>query len=214
MRHFGFKLLVLTALLSLGLFAPTNVRAEFNIPNFPSCPNRGGETVASYSTGDHAIVSIEGLKKGSDSVYSQGNDNFAQCYCPTDSASGIQTNWLAAGQISKEDQNDLITKGWVLIPNGADWGLSAQPYLGKNISFSCNGGSNGGSSGGSGGSSSGGSSGGSSSSGGSGGSVLGVSVLAATSSSDTNIKIAALLLLGLSLMLTGIFLKKHSNGKV
>jgi hypothetical protein len=152
----------------------------------------------------HAIVGIMGLQSGSDKVFAGENDNYTQCYCPVNGNTGIKTNWLAAGDISKEDQNVLITQGWFYIPNGADWGLDPQPYLAKNIEFSCgSGGGNGGGGSSSGGSSSGGQ--------GGGGEVLGISTLAATSSDYSRYQILATLLIGAALVLYGYNIQKKTH---
>lgn len=198
------------------LVLPLNVEAAYTLPDFPSCQNPTGTVKADYPIGDHAIVGIEGLQKGADKVFSLESDNYMQCYCPVNGSNGTQTNWLSAGSISKEDQNVLITQGWVYIPNGADWGLQNQPYLAQNISFSCSGGDNGRDAGGSSGNSSGsssGSSGGSSggSTGDQGGSVLGISTLADTSSPYTKLQIFLSLLAGLSLVLYGYKIQRENK---
>jgi hypothetical protein len=201
MKHL---LIILITILSLGWFGTTSVLAEYQIPaTFTSCHNPVGDIKADYPKGEHAIVGVIGLKNGSDKVFAVGNDNYTQCYCPTNGSIGIKTNWLAAGNIAKEDQNVLITQGWIYIPNGADWGLSNQPYLAKNIEFTCSEGGNDSSGGG------GGTSGGGSSSGqGGGGEVLGISTLADTSSNYSKYQIVLTILLAIGLIIYGYKIQK------
>ncbi len=201
MKHL---LIILITILSLGWFGTTSVLAEYQIPaTFTSCHNPVGDIKADYPIGEHAIVGVIGLKNGSDKVFAVGNDNYTQCYCPTNGSIGVKTNWLAAGNIAKEDQNVLITQGWIYIPNGADWGLSNQPYLAKNIEFTCSEGGNDSSGGG------GGTSGGGSSSGqGGGGEVLGISTLADTSSNYSKYQIVLTILLAIGLIIYGYKIQK------
>lgn len=206
-----FKNLLFFLALSLFLANTTLAFAEFIPPGFSSCPV-GSETIkADFPVGEHAIVGVTGLQSGSDKVFSIGDNNFVQCFCPAQ-GSGTQTNWLSAGNINQVDRNNLITQGWVLIPNGADWGLDPQPYLAKNMDFSCNGGSVQGSnstSGGSGGNSSGSSGGSGGSSGGQGGGeVLGISTLAATQNPNTKYYVLLSLSLGLLLIAYGYKIQK------
>lgn len=107
---------------------------------FTECPNPGGTQVASYADGWHWIVGEADLKWGSDSVYGIGNGNYVQCYCDTAprSTQGIQTNWLKVGNIKQEQIDFLTPRGWIWVQNGADFGLSPEPYLAKNSRFMCN----------------------------------------------------------------------------
>lgn len=191
-----------SAVLLLNFSAVKPARAEFIPPSFPACPGGSGNIKANYPEGQHAIVGVTGLQFGSDKVFSIGDNNFLQCYCPPQ-GSGTQTNWLSANNISQVDKNNLITQGWVLIPNGADWGLEPIPYLAKNSSFSCGGGGGNGPSGDSGPSAGG--------SGSSGGQVLGISTLAATSSDSLPTQITLAILLGSALIAYGTYLKKGSK---
>lgn len=132
-----------------GVLAISNFPKKFSLnhslstPFFPSCPNPGGTQVASYDTGLHWIVGNPVLQFGSDKVYNTGNNNFVQCFCPlTEEGSptggqGIQTNWLRVGSMSDAEKNALIAKGWILVPNGADFGLLPEPYLARNLNFAC-----------------------------------------------------------------------------
>lgn len=204
MKYLNYLLL---PILFLGLITAPTVHAEYQVPTtFTSCHNPVGLVKADYSVGEHAIVSVVGLKSGSDKVFAVGNDNFTQCFCPTNGQIGVKTNWLAAGNLTKEDQNVLITQGWVYIENGADWGLSNQPYLAKNIEFSC-GGNSGGSGGGG---TSGGGGGSSSNNSGGNGSVLGISTLAATSNPLTKYQIVLTILLASGLIAYGYKIQKNS----
>lgn len=196
------------------LTQPKSANADYTPFNFASCDSPSGSLTANYHQGEHAIVGTQNLQSGSDQVYDQGQDNYTQCFCPTTSTTGIQTNWLAAGQLSKEEINVLITQGWTYFDDGAGWGLSDQPYLANNLNFSCNkggGGStnNNGSNGSSGTSSTNTSS--TSSAGGQGGSVLGISSLAATSSPNTPYQIWILTILALGLIVYGYKLQKNKK---
>jgi hypothetical protein len=145
-------------------------------------------------------------------VFSLEGDNFTQCYCPTNGQIGIKTNWLAAGSISKEDQNVLITQGWVYILDGAGWGLSNQPYLAKNTEFSCNGGGGGGTEGGGGGGTNGSSNGSGGTNGaGGGGDVLGISTLAGTNSPYSKYQILATILISSFFIAYGYKIQKNSK---
>lgn len=208
MKQFLYLLITLIFL----FFADSSVSAQMTLPPFTRCNNPSGSAVADYSDGEHAIVGIAGLKTGSDKVFDQGSDNYTQCYCPASGETGVKTDWLAAGSISKEDQNVLITQGWVYIANGADWGLSNQPYLAKNSEFSCAGGPGGGG-GDSGGSSSGGSGGSSGSGGGQGGGgdVLGISTLAGTGNPNTKFEVIITILVASALILYGYKIQKNSK---
>ncbi len=209
------KLFLAAIIFYQALSNPFVANAQLQLPAFSSCQNPIGTIQANYDQGNHAIVGIQGLQSGSDTVYSNGDNNFTQCYCPLPLTNGIQTNWLAAGNISKEDQNVLITQGWILIPNGADWGLSAQPYLAKNTDFSCGGGGStsgsGGTSSGSGGSTSNSTNSTSSNVNGQGGEVLGISMLAGTSSPYTKLELALLILSSIGLIIYGDKLQKKSK---
>lgn len=206
------SILAILIALIFWFLSPEAVSANYQLPSFDSCHNPSGTIKADYPVGQHAIVGINGLQNGSDKVFTNGNDNYTQCFCPPSGNTGIKTNWLAAGNISKEDTNVLITQGWVYIEKGADWGLSSQPYLAKNIEFSC--GSTGDSSGGGGGTDQG--SGGGTSSGnggiggGGGGEVLGISTLASTSNPLTRYQILLTILVSIGLIIYGYKIQKNS----
>lgn len=211
------KTLLLLSLISIVLSSAAPSQAAYIPPAFPSCEHPNGTVKVNYPQGEHAIVGVQGLQNGSDVVYSLGDENYMQCFCPIGASTGTQTNWLPAGSLSKDEINVLITQGWVFVQNGAGWGLSDQSYLAKNLSFSCN--SGGSSTGGSAGSSSnnsssgggGGSTSNSGSSGGQGSQVLGISTLAATSSPLTKYQILASLMLGIALLVYGYKLQKSKK---
>lgn len=110
-----------------------------SLPTFPRCPNPGGTLVVSYPEGWHWIVGDPQLKWGSDSVYHIGNNNYVQCYCPLNGVTdqGIQTNWLKVSNITETEKNQLLAQGWILVGNGADFGLPQGAYLAKNSFFTC-----------------------------------------------------------------------------
>lgn len=139
-RAFSF-LIITFVLLSSALF-PTAAFASSYLPNFSQCPNPGGNVVASYSDGWHWIVGNSTLQWGSDIVYSIGNNNFVQCFCPKDregnlTGMGTQTKWIYAANLSQDQQNDLKNKGWLWVADGNVFGLASGPYLAQNSSFSC-----------------------------------------------------------------------------
>ena len=112
---------------------------QVSLPYFPRCPSPGGTLVVSYSEGWHWIVGDPALKWGSDSVYHIGSNNYVQCYCPLNgnTGQGIQTNWLKISNISEDQKNQLLSQGWILVENGADFGLPQGVYLAKNSFFTC-----------------------------------------------------------------------------
>src|SRR5687768_3170986 len=103
--------LALIVFIQLFFIKVTSVSA-LTLPEFPSCTDYNGELKVFYPTGQHAIVGVEGLKSGSDKVFFLSNNNYLQCFCPLEGP-GIQTNWLAAGNLSQEEINDLVTRGWI-----------------------------------------------------------------------------------------------------
>jgi len=95
---------------------------------FPSCesllPTPGDK--AHYPTGLHQIVGGS-LTEGSDDVYSLDQNNFVQCFCPSDGDQGIQSNWL---------RQDESIDGWFFL-NGTQWDLGDLNYAVQNLSFNC-----------------------------------------------------------------------------
>lgn len=123
----------LTSLFLVGsLMAPkTEATYQQNQNNFsfPSCSallaNPGD--YSHYDFGTHQIVGGP-LLEGSDDVYSLGNGNFAQCFCPVLPATdGIQTNWLR----TEEPINSWFYE------NGLQWNLGPYHYAAQNSHFSC-----------------------------------------------------------------------------
>lgn len=104
---------------------------------FPRCPRPRGEVKAFYSEGTHAIAGKDETVEGADIVFDQGNNNAVQCYCPVHGMNGIQTNWLHAANVSSQWKEHAVHDGWMKIPDGTSWGLSAGPYFAKNSDFLC-----------------------------------------------------------------------------
>lgn len=134
--------------LAISLFAPKvsadwinprdpkfeSVYRTINAPFFPKCLPSRGTVVANYSTGPHSIPNDPVTHFGADIVYDLGNSNFLQCFCPdTGDTVGVQTDWLAAGNLPQDQIDNLLSRGWFFIFNGKDWGLTEQPYLTLNI---------------------------------------------------------------------------------
>lgn len=138
-----FQYAVVGLLLSMAFLTSTTQIFAFSIPSFPSCETPQGTTLASYSIGDHGIVGSSDIHTGSDTVYSVSPTQVLQCFCPP-AGTGIQTQWLKADTISARDQDFLIRSGWILVPNGALWGLDSAPYLTLNSNYVCNGSGGGG----------------------------------------------------------------------
>lgn len=124
-----------TLFVALYLVAAQTVSAQ-SIPSFPSCPNPGGELIASYDSGIHGVPGDATEFTGSDQVFKLNDTQVVQCLCP-DSGSGVQTLWWKDSGLS-EDEISVITKqGWIRIPNGSLWGLDDAQYFAKNSNFNC-----------------------------------------------------------------------------
>lgn len=110
---------------------------------YGSCANPAGTPAVSYSSGYHWIVGNSQLQWGSDSVYSNGNNQYTQCYCPLTvnnqpaSSMGTQTNWVPASSVSAQQKQMMLSSGWIDIANGSAFGLPAVEYLAQNVSFAC-----------------------------------------------------------------------------
>lgn len=124
------------------LLSPMSVLAV-TTPSFPSCLNPQGSLKASYANGVHGIAGSSNTYTGQDTVYQINDSQVLQCFCDNTGA-GIQTNWLKVSQLSDNDIQILENDGWILIPNGALWGLDPVAYLAKNVPFSCQGSNSGG----------------------------------------------------------------------
>ncbi len=116
------------------------------IPTFPACANPQGQVKSSYENGTHGVAGDSATYTGKDTVYSLSDNTLTQCLCPS-SGNGVQTNWWKANALSQEEIDVLISQGWILLPDGASWGLDSGPYLAKNSSYSCTSTNNGGSGG-------------------------------------------------------------------
>lgn len=181
------------AILSLiTLFTASTARAVSDPPLF-SCLQPIGTLTTSYSSGTHGIPGDPRTYTGSDRVYSIDQIHVLQCFCPSDSDNGIQSNWWRVDDLTQDEIDFFVRRGWVYIPNGQPWGLASAPYLVKNDSFSCDEPGRGGNGGQSNGSSSSSNPGSSSDSVGRGGAVLGADSLASTGNSQ---KIALLYVVG------------------
>lgn len=113
-----------------------------DIPDFPSCTSPSGTVKVSYDSGVHGIPGDSGEYIGSDIVYTVSDTTLIQCFCAV-SGSGIQTNWWKDGSISESQTAQLLSVGWIYIPDGSAWGLDPVPYLAKNSNFNCGGGGGG-----------------------------------------------------------------------
>ncbi len=122
------------------------VENQVQIPDFPSCVNPTGSLVTTYSSGTHGIVGRLGEFVGSDAVYSVGDFNMIQCFCSANGL-GIQTNWWKISSLSQNQIDQLIKLGWIFVPSGTPWGLTASAYMAQNIDYSCLSGGSGGFSG-------------------------------------------------------------------
>lgn len=105
-------------------------------PSFPACANPQGSLKVSYSEGTHGIVGSSATYTGKDTVYTLSDITLTQCFCSTD-GNGIQTNWWKASSLTESEVNILKSEGWHYVPNGSLWGLAVDPYVAKNISYSC-----------------------------------------------------------------------------
>lgn len=106
------------------------------LASFPLCSSPSGTLLASYDSGTHGIVGSSSVYTGSDRVYQVSEGQITQCFCSSD-GQGIQTNWWKSSSLTQEQVQTLIDQGWYYIPNGDLWGLTVDPYLAKNISYSC-----------------------------------------------------------------------------
>lgn len=127
--------LVSTLIVTSFLLSTSMVRAV-DVPSFPSCPNPGGSLKVSYSSGVHGIAGRSETFEGQDSVYIITDTNTVQCYCAPN-GSGIQTNWWKVSSLTAEQKAELITAGWIYIPDGSAWGLDPSDWMAKNVDVSC-----------------------------------------------------------------------------
>ena len=120
----------------VSLFSFAKPVSAVSTPSFPSCANPQGDVKVTYSDGTHGIVGSTATYTGRDSVYTLSDDTVTQCFCGAD-GNGIQTNWWKATSLTDNEINILKSEGWVYVPAGNLWGLSASPYVAKNINYSC-----------------------------------------------------------------------------
>lgn len=127
---------LILAFAALVLFAPVpNVHAQ-TVPSFPSCSNPQGSVKVSYSEGNHGVVGNGSTLTGSDTVYTLSGDTHTQCFC-ADNGDGTQTNWWHAASLTETEIQILKNQGWIVVPNGALWGLAEGQWLALNSSYSC-----------------------------------------------------------------------------
>lgn len=120
------------------IFLTVKTVYAIDVPPFTTCSNPGGTQIAGYTTGTHGIPGDYTTHTGSDYVYQTGDTTYVQCFCPVDPGMGIQTNWWNVSGLSQGQISSLENQGWIFIGNGAEWGLSADPYLALNTQFACN----------------------------------------------------------------------------
>lgn len=129
--------ILITAILSV-VASATSVTPAFAVtsPDFPSCANPQGTVKVSYDSGTHGVPGDGATYTGRDVVYSLSDNSLTQCLC-TDQGQGIQTNWWKVSSISSDQVSILKSQGWILVPDGAAWGLDNGPYLAQNSPFTC-----------------------------------------------------------------------------
>ena len=114
----------------------STANAEVSPPEFPVCSEQSGDgDKAHYDFGLHQILDA-GLVEGADDVFSLGDGNYLQCYCPVEGDDGIQTFWWRIGDLAQEEIDKFVSEGWILV-NGLQWNLDDAWYLGKNSYNSC-----------------------------------------------------------------------------
>lgn len=133
----------ITLVILFGRLLTPIASAEVSPPNFPACREKifsGPGDWAHYDRGIHGIPGVGNLE-GSDDVYSLGNGNFLQCFCPLEGSGGTgwQTNWWDAdiAGLSDEEISRFISQGWLFEQSGSGWNLLDDRYLIKNSNFSC-----------------------------------------------------------------------------
>lgn len=130
-----FFLSLIIAFLLANVLAPKAYAVE--VPSFPACANPPETVKVSYDNGTHGVPGLTTPFTGKDTVFIvSGNDLILQCLCPTD-GEGIQTNWWKISNLTQDEINILTRDGWIFVPSGSAWGLDDDPYLAKNLSFSC-----------------------------------------------------------------------------
>ena len=129
--------IITSLVISLGLIANSYIPAyAVETPNFPSCLSPQGTLRVFYPDGSHGIVGSTQEYVGSDAVYDLDESTLLQCFCSVDGI-GIQTNWWNASSLTEEQVEVLKKEGWFYVPDGSLWGLVADPFVAKNVSYSC-----------------------------------------------------------------------------
>lgn len=131
------KLLFFYLLLVFAVLFSPKVAFAVTTPDFGSCLNPSGVPKASYDSGIHGIAGTQTEYRGKDSVYTQ-DGRYLQCFC-SEGGDGIQTNWLKVSSYSQSDIEILKSQGWIYVPDGSAWGLTADPYVAYNLVYSCRG---------------------------------------------------------------------------
>ncbi len=134
----GRKLLFSLSLVLILLSAYVPSANATTTPEFPACANPQGTVKVTYDSGTHGVAGDGATYTGKDTVYTISENTQTQCLCTVNSQ-GIQTNWWKVSSLTQDEINVLISQGWILIPNGALWGLDSAPYLAKNSSYTCTG---------------------------------------------------------------------------
>lgn len=131
-------LVTMFLLATLFVFIATPVVASGSAFDFGSCINPQ-VTASQVNKGDRfGIVGTTKLYSGTDAIYNLSNGNVLQCLCQKN-GKGIQTNWLRVGKMAKNDIEKYKNSGWTYIITGSTWGLKDEPYLAKNIEYTCKG---------------------------------------------------------------------------
>lgn len=133
-----FKIPILLTSVLILLLSTSKVNALISVPSWPPCYSYDypGDK-AHYDDGGHGIIGRNGLFYGSDDVYTVGDGNYVQCFCPNDSSDGIQTNWwYVEGRLTDDQITIYRNKGWILTL-GHYWGLEDGRYLARNIDYQC-----------------------------------------------------------------------------
>lgn len=122
-------------------FLQTFVKPAFALTEPPvfSCKTPVGDVIADFNEGTHGIAGDSATYTGSDKVYRIDNDHVLQCFCPTDSNEGIQSNWAKLADTSESSISYFQKLGWSYVPNGLAWGLDDAAYIVKNEYYGCHG---------------------------------------------------------------------------
>lgn len=130
-----FALLSLFTLLG-SVQGASPVEANSNFVDSVTCIAPTGSLKVSYDSGTHGIVGDSSNYSGSDKVYIISDSQLMQCFCP-ENGSGIQTDWKKVTSLSSDEAKILKSQGFIEVPSGQPWGLEDQPYMAKNLSYTC-----------------------------------------------------------------------------